>query len=174
MLLKPVPNKIPAFMIQDNGTFPNSVLPVLLYKSIFQLPNDHSPGLIETVFERNDWSNCWRNGIFTCNHYHSITHEVLGIYSGECHVAFGGDSGIQIFIEKGDVLLIPAGVAHKNVGASLDFKCIGAYPHGMDYDINLGKSGERPGTDKNIRKVSIPKKDPLYGKDGCMLLYWVS
>jgi hypothetical protein len=24
--------------------------------------------------------------------------------------------------------------------------------------------GERPGTDKNIKKVAIPKMDPLYGK----------
>ena len=96
----------------------------------------------------------------------------MGIYSGECHVALGGDSGIQILIEKGDVLLIPAGVAHKNVGASLDFKCIGAYPEGMEFDMNLGKSGERPGTDKHIRKVPIPKKDPLYGKEGCLALYW--
>ena len=148
------------------------VLPVLLYKSVFQLPNEHSPGLMETVFEKNDWSNSWRNGIYTYNHYHSITHEVIGIYSGECHVALGGDSGIQILIEKGDVLVIPAGVAHKNVGASLDFKCIGAYPEGMDFDMNLGKSGERPGTDKNIKKVPIPKKDPLYGKEGCLWLYW--
>src|ERR1700682_4844495 len=118
MLLKPAPNKLPAFLIPDNGIFPNSVLSVLLYKSVFQLPNEHSPGLIEKVFEKNDWSNFWRNGIYTYNHYHSITHEVLGIYSGECHVSLGGDSGIQILIEKGDVLLIPAGVSHKNVGAS--------------------------------------------------------
>jgi uncharacterized protein YjlB len=41
---------------------------------------------------------------------------------------------------KGDVLLIPAGVAHKNVGASIDFKCVGAYPGGKEFDINLGKS----------------------------------
>ena len=71
-----------------------------------------------------------------------------------------------------DVLLIPAGVAHKNIGSSTDFKCVGAYPEGRDFDINLGKSGERPGTDKNIRKVPIPKLDPLYGKEGCLSLYW--
>ena len=172
MLLKPAPNKIPAFSISDNGTFPNSVLPVLLYKAVFHLPNDHSPNLIEKVFGNNNWSNSWRNGIYTYNHYHSNTHEVMGVYSGDCHVLLGGDRGIQLMVEKGDVLLIPAGVAHKNIGASLDFKCVGAYPEGKDFDINLGKSGERPGTDKNIRKVHIPKTDPIYGKEGCMNLYW--
>ncbi len=111
--------------------------------------------------------------MYTYNHYHSITHEVLGIYCGECHVSLGGDSGIQLFLEKGDVLLIPAGVAHKNIGASTDFKCIGAYPGGKDFDINLGKSGERPGTDKNIRKVPVPKLDPVYGKEGLLSRYWI-
>jgi uncharacterized protein YjlB len=63
-------------------------------------------------------------------------------------------------------------VAHKNIGCSIDFKCIGAYPNGKDFDINLGKSGERPGTDKNIKKVPVPKKDPIYGKDGFLLQFW--
>ena len=172
MMLKPAPQKIPAFLIPDNGIFPNSVLPVLLYKTVIHLPNDHSPKLIETVFENNSWSNSWRNGIFTYNHYHSITHEVLGIYSGDCHVLLGGDRGIQLLLEKGDVLLIPAGVAHRNIGASIDFKCIGAYPKGKDFDINLGKSGERPRTDQNIKKVPIPKTDPVYGAAGCLSQYW--
>jgi len=170
--LHPAPAKIPHYVILDNGTFPNSVFPVLLYKNVLELPNDHAPALIEEIFESNGWSNSWRNGIFTYNHYHSNTHEVLGVYCGDCHVVLGGDHGIQILIAKGDVLLIPAGVAHKNVGASIDFKCVGAYPGGKPFDLNLGKSGERPGTDKNIKKVSIPKLDPLYGKEGCLSLYW--
>jgi len=172
MLVKPLPNKIPHYKISDNGIFPNSALPVLLYKTPFHLSNDHSPVLMEKVFKENDWSNSWRNGIYTYNHYHSITHEVIGVYSGDCHILLGGHSGIQILLEKGDVLIIPAGVAHKNIGCSIDFKCIGAYPNGKDFDINLGKSGERPGTDKNIKKVPVPKKDPIYGKDGFLLLFW--
>jgi uncharacterized protein YjlB len=170
--LQPAPIKIPHYIIPDNGIFPNSVLPVLLYKAVLHLPNDHAPVVIETIFESNGWTNSWRNGIYTYNHYHSTTHEVLGIYCGDCHVSLGGDKGIQLFIAKGDVLLIPAGVAHKNVGSSTDFKCVGAYPDGREFDINLGKSGERPGTDKNIRKVPLPKLDPLYGKEGCISMYW--
>jgi uncharacterized protein YjlB len=96
----------------------------------------------------------------------------MGIYSGDCHVLLGGDKGIQLLVEKGDVLLIPAGVAHKNIGATIDFKCIGAYPDGKDFDINLGKSGERPRTDHHIKKVPLPKKDPVYGRDACLSKYW--
>jgi uncharacterized protein YjlB len=172
MILASAPVKIPHFAVSDNGIFPNSILPILIYKSAFTLPNDHAPGIIEEVFDDNQWTNSWRNGIYSYHHYHSTTHEVLGIYSGECHVQLGGDSGIQLQLVKGDVLVIPAGVSHKNLGSSLDFKCIGAYPDGRDFDINLGKEGERPGTDDNISKVPIPKMDPLYGSDGCLHLYW--
>jgi uncharacterized protein YjlB len=172
MILVEAPAKIPHFAVSDNGTFPNSLLPILIYKSVFHLPNNHAPGIIEEVFDDNQWTNSWRNGIFTYHHYHSTTHEVLGVYCGECHVQLGGDSGIQLQLVKGDVLIIPAGVSHKNIGSSLDFKCIGAYPEGRDFDINLGKEGERPGTDENIRKVPIPTLDPLYGENGCLHLYW--
>jgi uncharacterized protein YjlB len=171
-VLRPAPAKVQRFLLNDNGIFPNSGLPAILYKTAFSLKNDHSPKEIETVFESNGWSNCWRNGMYSYHHYHSTTHEALAVYSGECHVQLGGDSGIQFLLEKGDVLLIPAGVAHRNIGSSLDFKCVGAYPDGRQFDINLGKSGERPGTDHHIRKVPLPKKDPLYGKEGILPKYW--
>jgi uncharacterized protein YjlB len=175
-LIKPslieMPEKIPHYFLEDNGIFPNSVLPVLLYKTVFLLPNDHAPGIIEEVFEENGWSNSWRNGIYDYNHYHSITHEVLGIYSGHCFILLGGDSGVQLLLEKGDTIIIPAGVSHRNIGSTADFKCIGAYPDGADFDINPGKSGERPGTDENIKKLPVPKSDPLYGNKGLLFTYW--
>jgi uncharacterized protein YjlB len=174
MILATAPHKIPHIAISDNGTFPNSVLPILIYKSAFRLPNKHAPGIIEEVFDENNWTNSWRNGIYRYNHYHSTTHEVLGVYCGECHIQLGGDSGIQLQLVQGDVLVIPAGVSHKNIGSSADFKCIGAYPEGKEFDINLGKEGERPGTDKNISKIPVPKTDPLYGENGCLHLYWKS
>ncbi len=166
------PEKIAHYLLIDNGIFPNSELPVLLYKTAFVLPNDHAPGIIEEVFDENGWSNSWRNGIYDYNHYHSTSHEVLGIYAGHCHVLLGGDSGIQLLLEKGDVIIIPAGVSHRNIGSTADFKCIGAYPDGADFDINLGKSGERPGADKNIKKLPVPKSDPLYGEAGHLHKYW--
>ncbi len=166
------PDKIPHYFLGDNGIFPNSALPVLLYKIAFALPNDHAPGIIEEVFDENGWCNSWRNGIYKYNHYHSTTHEVLGIYSGHCRVLLGGEGGIQLLIEKGDVLILPAGVSHRNVGSTADFKCIGAYPDGADFDINIGKTGERPGTDENIKRLSVPALDPVYGKNGLLHSYW--
>ena len=146
--------------LTDDGTFPNSPLPLLF-------PAKH----VTDLFESHNWSNSWDDGIFEYHHYHSITHEVLGIYSGETTVQLGGEHGEKIKIQKGDVLVIPAGVAHKNLGKENDIGCVGAYPDGRDYDMNYGKPGERPGTDHNIHHVPLPKTDPVYGEGGLMHIW---
>ena len=45
------------------------------------------------AFAANGWLNPWRDGIFTYHHFHSTSHEVLGIAAGEVRVAFGGPGG---------------------------------------------------------------------------------
>jgi uncharacterized protein YjlB len=169
--LLPIPAAIPHFHLKDDGTFPNSSLPLLHYTSILKLP-PYSPRIVEAIFRHNGWTNSWRNGIYNYHHYHSTTHEVIGIYAGSCEAQIGGDSGIQIHLDTGDVLIIPAGVAHRCVTATEDFRCIGAYPEGRDFDINTGGPGERPTTDGNIKKLPLPKLDPLYGKEGHLLKMW--
>ena len=154
------------FLLKDDGVFPNSRFPALLYKGVLDIPLLFPAAHVKNVFEKNGWSNNWDAGIFEYHHYHSITHEVLGIYKGRTKVQLGGPAGKIIFIEKGDVLVIPAGVAHKNMGAENSVGVIGAYPEGRDYDMNYGKPGERPRTDQNIKKVPVPSGDPLGWKNG--------
>lgn len=168
----PAPAEVLNYELKDDGIFPNSKLPVLIYKKVIELPGNDSPEIIEDIFDSNGWTNSWRNGIFDVHHYHSITHEVLGIYSGNCKMMLGGDKGEQVLLERGDVVIIPAGVAHKNLGQSADFKCVGAYPDGKDYDMNYGKADERPQTDQHILAVPIPKTDPVYGGDALLFTYW--
>jgi uncharacterized protein YjlB len=59
-----------------NGIFPNSQLPVLLYKKVIAVPRLLAAKKIKNLFSENDWGNAWDSGIFTYNHYHSTTHEV--------------------------------------------------------------------------------------------------
>ena len=158
--------------LQDDGVFPNSRHPALLYKSALDIPMLFPGTHVRHLFERNGWSNSWDEGTFQYHHYHSITHEVLGIYKGHTILQLGGLKGPKIFVEKGDVLIIPAGVAHKNQGAENSVGVIGAYPDGRDYDMNYGNPDERPGTDENIRKVPVPQTDPLFGKDGGLIKIW--
>ncbi|GGA96541.1 MULTISPECIES: cupin domain-containing protein [Mucilaginibacter] len=150
--------------IDDDGVFPGNRLPALLYKGALDIPFLFPATHVSKLFAANGWSNSWDAGIFTYHHYHSVTHEVLGIYSGKARVQLGNDAGPVILLEKGDVLIIPAGVVHKNLDEENDVGVVGAYPDGKDYDMNYGKPGERPGTDKNIAAVPLPKTDPLTGE----------
>lgn len=166
------PNEVIAQLLKEDGNFPNNNrLELLVYKNAF--PENPDPASIENVLKENKWKNSWRNGIYHYHHYHSTAHEVLAVYNGHATVQWGGpNNGIEVELTAGDVVIVPAGVAHKNLSSSKDFKCIGAYPKGQDFDMNYGKDGERPGTDNKIKKVPLPEADPVYGKEGPLLEFW--
>ena len=86
---------------------------------------------------------------------------------------FGGEKGVILSVKRGDVVIIPAGVAHNNLGASQDFRVVGAYPLGQRADLNDGKSGERPQADENIAHVALPELDPVYGAESPLTNYWM-
>jgi len=77
-------------------------------------------------------------------------------------------------VEKGDVVIIPAGVAHKNLECSRDFRAVGAYPDGQRPDTRYGKPGERPQVDDNIARVPLPPADPVFGKRGELMTQWAA
>lgn len=160
------------YYLKDNGTFPNSELPVLLYNGILKLPVLMPGYHIIKLFQKNNWTNSWRDGIYTYNHYHSTTHEVLGFYKGQTTLLLGGEDGIRVNIAKGDVLVLPAGVAHKNLFTKNQIRCVGAYPEGRSYDINYGKPSERPKVDENIKSLPLPQCDPIFGFNGPLKLNW--
>jgi uncharacterized protein YjlB len=160
------------FVVADDGMFPNNRLPVLYYKDILRIPAVFPGAYVKKLFQKNNWSNSWKSGVFEYHHYHSITHEAMAVIAGETTLQLGGEKGVLLRIGKGDVIVIPAGVAHKNKGRENDITCIGAYPGGADYDMNYGKPGERPRSDRNIAKVSLPATDPVLGSHGGLLDLW--
>ena len=165
----PLPEVI---FFQDDGTIPNSNYPLLLYRNAFSETGSAGASWLEKRFSANNWTNSWRNGVFPYHHYHSISHEVLGIYSGSALLHLGGEKGQKVRVQAGDIIVIPAGVGHKRLEASTDFGVVGAYPDGQDYDVLRGEPGDRPGADKNIAAVPLPKTDPLLGKEGELTRFW--
>ena len=134
---------------------------------------DPSAEAWEALFEGNDWRGTWRNGIFSCHHYHSVSHEVLGVARGEARIAFGGEEGMVQDISAGDAALLPAGTGHCLLEASGDFLVVGAYPRGQeDYDLCTGQPGERPDALERITDAARPATDPLYGSDGPLTGHW--
>lgn len=156
---------------EDDGLVPNSKYPLLRYRKAFDARNDKGAEWLENKFLSNNWHNSWRNGIFTFQHYHSIAHEVLGIYSGDALVLLGGDKGAKVNVEAGDIIVIPAGVGHKNLGDH-NLGVVGAYPNGMAVDIIRASASDRPGVDKNIAAVPFPEHDPFLGKDAGLINEW--
>lgn len=102
------------YVFDGDGRFPNSRLPALVYRDA--LPADADAMM--RAFAANGWSDAWVDGIFAHHHFHSIAHEVLGIAGGEVQVALGGPEGRTLTLKAGDVVVIPTGVAHRNVGQS--------------------------------------------------------
>lgn len=161
-----------SFDLKDDGSIPNSKLPLLIYQGAVKLVPRDPASVFEQLFAANHWTASWRDGIYTYHHYHSNTHEVLGVYAGSATVKFGGDDGIKQKLTAGDVIIIPAGVAHKNLGASSNFGVVGAYPNGAEWDMNYGQPKERPQADENIARVPMPEMDPVYGTGGLMHELW--
>ena len=158
------------FILSANENFPNNpFLPVILYKNV--LPNPKADN-VRALLKANNWKNDWVNGIYDYHHFHSITHEVLVALKGYCEVMLGGPNNKKVHFEAGDVLLLPAGVAHKNEEQSEDFSCVGAYPNGNDFDIKKGEASERSAAEEAIQKVPIPATDPVFGEKGVLQQLW--
>lgn len=160
------------FRFDDDGRVPNSPLPLLVYRAAFDLGGGDPAAVLERAFAANRWTGAWRNGVYPFHHYHSTSHEVLGAARGSARLRLGGDRGAALAVTAGDVLVIPAGVGHKNEGASGAFLVVGAYPDGRAWDLCRGEPGERPGVLDNIRAVPPPAADPVRGKDGPLAALW--
>ena len=167
------PATVETWRLDDDGTIPNNAeLPLLLYRQAVALPERDPATVFEALFTANGWPAAWRNGIFPFHHFHSTAHEALGVFSGSATACFGGESGIEITVSAGDVIIIPAGVGHKAIEASADLGIVGAYPTGTRPDLCRGAPEERPGCLDSIAQVAIPDRDPLYGHGGHLRQHW--
>jgi uncharacterized protein YjlB len=165
---------ISSFILKRKGYFPNSKLPVLIYRKGIRLPDQKNKAatIVQKLFIRHGWSNSWRNGIYDFHHYHSNTHECMAICAGTATVILGGPGGKRTTIRQGDVIILPAGLGHRCTASSEDFLCVGAYPQGKDYDTNTGTAEEYKKAVERIDKLPIPKYDPVFGKNGFLKTYW--
>lgn len=63
---------------KDDGIFPNSPLSLLRYRQAVITDARDPASIFERRFAENDWTNSWRDGVYSFPHYHSTAHEVLG------------------------------------------------------------------------------------------------
>ncbi|MEE2833280.1 MAG: cupin [Candidatus Latescibacterota bacterium] len=157
--------------LADDGLIPNSLLPLLVYAAALGEVTDRAVAF-EALFAGNGWSRSWRNGIYAFRHYHSTAHEVLGIAAGWAHVEFGGPQGVELDVQAGDAVLIPAGVSHYNLGASDDLLVIGSYLDGSESaDLRRDTEADRAASLARIAALPIPPRDPVLGEGGLPTLW---
>lgn len=66
-------------------------------------------------------------------HFHPNSHECYGIFSGDSTLLLGriseaGENSVEVKVQAGDVVVLPAGTAHSCLQSSSDYRYVGVYP----------------------------------------------
>src|SRR5712671_1763119 len=91
----PRKRKAHAILFKGDGETPNNPdFPLILYRSPVRLAGaPDPPAVFEVLFAGAGWKPAWRDGIYPYNHFHTGTHEVIGIARGHARVRYGGSKG---------------------------------------------------------------------------------
>jgi uncharacterized protein YjlB len=170
----PRKRKAHAILFLDDGDTPNNPrFPFVHYRTPVRVVGDFDPAAaFEVLFAANSWKPAWRDGIYNYNHFHTGTHEVLGIARGSARLRIGGAKGRLVDVAAGDVFIHPAGVGHRRLSASKDLLVVGAYPEGGRYDEPRPHQVDHAKAVASIAKVGLPSADPVYGPNGPLLRIW--
>jgi uncharacterized protein YjlB len=171
MTADPSSLQVETYRFADDGVVPNNPLPLVVYRGVLAEGGDRASAC-EAMFARNGWPGAWRNGIYGHHHYHSTAHEVLGIAAGNARVRLGGEGGQTVELRAGDVVVIPAGVAHKRESASPDLLVIGSYPRGQSPDLRRAEASAHDDAVGHIAAVPLPAADPVTGGAEPLLGCW--
>jgi uncharacterized protein YjlB len=165
--------RVIAHRLAPSGPIPNHPRwPLLVYPGAVAIGASDPAAAFEALFERNAWPAAWRNGVYPFHHFHCDAHEVLGVYSGEVTVQFGGDGGIAITARPGDVIVLPAGTGHKKLSARGALGIVGAYPVGQQPDMCRPLEAGSQRHAAAIARVGLPQRDPVYGESGPLFSHW--
>lgn len=163
-------HNIPAF-----DRIPNSSIqqkPLLIYRSAFR-PAAVNAATIESHLNTvGVVAPQWRYTMYSTTHFHSTSHEVLCVAEGKAKLCFGGEANpnrVEPVVEKGDVVVVPAGVGHRLLeDHDGNFLMVGSYPQGKNWDMCYGKEGEQSKV-KEIANLGWFERDPIYGDEGPVL-----
>jgi len=149
---------------RPNGRLPNSRFPLLIHRG--GIPGGGADA-VKSRFRSNGWINNWEYpGIYDYAHFHSTTHECLGVATGMMELELFGHGGTRVQLTAGDVVVMPAGVSHSMTGGSDDVLVVGGYPDGRDWDNmreDLIDDLAAREAAKRIMMLPIPGRDPVTG-----------
>ncbi|KAI9923821.1 hypothetical protein ASPWEDRAFT_27862 [Aspergillus wentii DTO 134E9] len=172
MFKSPSDIQITSRLIPKWKRIPNTSIqskPLMVYHGAFDATPDELTAHLEEVGEVVPQ---WVYSMYSQTHFHSTTHEVLGVVSGRARLCFGGDENPKRFeptVQRGDFIIVPAGVGHRLL-EELDageerFKMVGSYPYQKEWDMCYGQPGEEAKV-KGIQWLRWFRQDPFFGADG--------
>jgi uncharacterized protein YjlB len=174
--MDPAPSDTPrvvAHLLPAAGGIPNHPRwPLLVYPGAVAIAGADPAAAFETLFDRNRWPAAWRNGVFPFHHFHTTAHEALGVYSGEVTVQFGGDDGVVVSAQPGDVIVLPAGTGHKKLSSRGALGIVGAYPVGQHADMCTPMLANARRSAEAVARVALPACDPVHGAGGPLFAHW--
>jgi uncharacterized protein YjlB len=166
-----MPIEIASYIFKDDGVIPNNRLPVLIYRKVCDAADNAA--WLENCFQSNNWTNNWRDIVLPYDHFHSNTHEVLGVSKGTVSLMTGGQkTGKVLHISAGDVLILPAGVGHFALPGNDNYEMVGGYPDGTTWDMMTGTAEERKIALIHITSIPVPVTDPVFGLQAGIFDYW--
>src|SRR3954447_13959288 len=131
--------------------------PVLRYRGVEAAGSGAAAA--RALFAEHGWGGSWVDGVFPFHHFHSTSHEVLGVLAGEATLELGGPQGQAFEVFAGDVIVLPAGTGHRRATDRNGFQVCGAYPAGQeDYDLLRAADGAAR---ERIRAPPAPPDDPV-------------
>lgn len=165
---------VETFRFDSDGEVPNNPdLPLVVHRgAVPEARRGEAATWLEQTFAANGWVDGWRNGIYPFRHFHTGTHEVLGIAQGRATVEFGGAGGRALTVERGDVVILPAGTCHKRLEASADLLVVGAYPHDSRIDQDRPGEIDIEAARRAVAAVPLPARDPVMGQTGAVAKLW--
>ena len=162
-----------AILLEDDGETPNNpALPLVLYRGAVDVSGADPAAAFEKAFAQHGWGDGWRNGIFDFLHFHTRTHEVLGIARGTATVEFGGAKGKTVELQAGDVAILPVGTGHRRLSCSRDLLVVGAYPAESCIDQHRPNQVSHDKAVADIAGTPLPLQDPVFGSDGPLKQLW--
>lgn len=161
------------YAFADDGTTPNNPrLPLVVYRNVLRGEAHDPAAIFEELFAAHGWVGSWRNGIYDFLHFHTTTHEVLGIAQGKAEVQLGGDKGRTLSVDAGDVVVLPAGTGHRRISRSSDLLVVGAYPSSGSFDQRRPGQIDHREALARVAEVPGPAQDPVYGAGGPLVNLW--
>ncbi|GAB7359015.1 hypothetical protein MBLNU230_g5088t1 [Neophaeotheca triangularis] len=168
--LKVLQHQIPAHNLTPNTSLQHK--PLLIYRQVFPSPTTTATQIETHLTQTAVVQPQWRYTMFPYSHFHSTAHEVLCISSGAAKLCFGHEdnpSRVEEVVGRGDVVVVPAGVAHRLLeDLEGGFEMVGSYPKGVGWDMCYGKKGEE-GKVQGIKRLGWFERDPVYGSEGPVL-----